>query len=154
MHACTQDKTDRAQALDFVGAIDVGTPLMSQGDLADSTAGNESLWLSIAKSKLKHADKSFKAAGGAGPSGVRTISANWGYIEVDYLVKIKVDSEGNVHYEKWKHPSGELTVLTKPKILTVAFTWLRVDEVPNGHTRYVLSMADYQRMTGAVKPLM
>ena len=40
------------------------------------------------------------------------------------------------------------------KILTVAFTWLRVDEVPNGHTRYVLSMADYQRMTGAVKPLM
>ena len=154
VHACTQDKTDRAQALDFVGAIDVGTPLMSQGDLADSTAGNESLWLSIAKSKLKHADKSFKAAGGAGPSGVRTISANWGYIEVDYLVKIKVDSEGNVHYEKWKHPSGELTVLTKPKILTVAFTWLRVDEVPNGHTRYVLSMADYQRMTGAVKPLM
>ena len=85
---------------------------------------------------------------------MRTISANWGYIEVDYLVKIKVDSEGNVHYEKWKHPSGELTVLTKPKILTVAFTWLRVDEVPNGHTRYVLSMADYQRMTGAVKPLM
>ena len=67
---------------------------------------------------------------------------------------IKVDSEGNVHYEKWKHPSGELTVLTKPKILTVAFTWLRVDEVPNGHIRYVLSMADYQRMTGAVKPLM
>ena len=31
---------------------------------------------------------------------------------------------------------------------------MRVDEVPNGHTRYVLSMADYQRMTGAVKPLM
>ena len=54
-----------------------------------------------------------------------------------------------MHYEKWKHPSGE------PKILTVAFTWyLRVDEVPNGHTRYVLSMVDYQRMTGAVKPLM
>ncbi|KOO35852.1 hypothetical protein Ctob_016176, partial [Chrysochromulina tobinii] len=87
------------------------------------------------------------------PSGVRTIAPNWGYVEVDYLVKIKVDSEGNVHYEKWKHPSGELTVLTKPKILTVTFKWLRVDEVSNGHQRYVLSMADYQRMTDAVKPV-
>jgi len=153
VHACTQEKADREQAADYVGTIDIGTPLVSMGDLNDSTAGNESLWLSIAKSKLMRADKSFRAAGGAGPSGVRTIAPNWGYVEVDYLVKIKVDSEGNVHYEKWKHPSGELTVLTKPKILTVTFKWLRVDEVSNGHQRYVLSMADYQRMTDAVKPV-
>jgi len=39
------------------------------------------------------------------------------------LAKIKTDSEGNVHYEKWRHPSGDRTVLTKPKILTIAFEW-------------------------------
>ena len=55
-------------------------------------------------------------------------------------------------------PHGELTVLTKPKILTVAFTWLRVEppeneEPPeNVRRRYVMSGATYQRLADAVKP--
>ena len=34
-------------------------------------------------------------------------------------MKIKTDSEGNVHYEAESQPHGERTVLTKPKILCV-----------------------------------
>eukprot|EP00966_Prymnesium_polylepis_P323176 7379385-Prymnesium_polylepis.2 len=38
--------------------------------------------------------KPFKVAGGTGRSGTRTISTNWAYFDVQWLVKIKVDSEG------------------------------------------------------------
>lgn len=55
----TQDKTDREQATDFIGTIDEDTPLASQGDLDDATAGGEPLWLSIAKGKIKVNDKPF-----------------------------------------------------------------------------------------------
>ena len=43
------------------------------------------------------------------------------------------------------------TVLTKPKILTVAIEWLRVEQRRNARTRYVLSAAMYQRLIDAVK---
>ena len=66
--------------------------------------------------------------------------------------KIKTDSDGNVHYEAWSQPHGEKTVLTKPKILTVAFDWLRVEERRNRPTRYVMSAATYQRLVEAVMP--
>lgn len=66
--------------------------------------------------------------------------------------KIKTDSDGNVHYEAWSQPHGEKTVLTKPKILTVAFDWLRVEERRNRPTRYVMSAATYQRLVEAVRP--
>jgi hypothetical protein len=68
------------------------------------------------------------------------------------LDKIKTDSDGNVHYEAWSQPHGEKTVLTKPKILTVAFDWLRVEERRNRPTRYVMSAATYQRLVEAVRP--
>ena len=55
-----------------------------------------------------------------------------------------------MHYEKWKQPLGERTVLTKPKILTVPIT-LREVERRSHPTRYVLSAADYQRLVDAVK---
>ena len=43
------------------------------------------------------------------------------YVDIQWLVKIKTDSKGDVHYEKWSQPSAETVrhVLTKPKILTV-----------------------------------
>ena len=65
----TQDKNDREEATNFAGTIDVGTPLASQGDLDDATAGGEPMWMSIAKGKLVVNEKSFKAAGGAGANG-------------------------------------------------------------------------------------
>ena len=43
-------------------------------------------------------------------------------------MKVKTDSQGDVHYEAWSQPHGELTVLTK------------------------MSGATYQRLTDAVKP--
>ena len=46
----------------------------------------------------------------------------------DRLVKVKTDSQGDVHYEAWSQPHGDLTVLTK------------------------MSGATYQRLTDAVKP--
>ena len=46
---------------------------------------------------------------------------------MEWLVKIKTDSEGSVHYEAWSQPHGERTVLTKPKILCVPIVWLRED---------------------------
>ena len=68
------------------------------------------------------------------------------------LVKVKTDSDGNVIYEAWSQPHGDKTVLTKPKILTVAFDWHDVQERRNRPTRYVMSAATYQRLVDAVKP--
>lgn len=149
--ASKQEPTDRAQATNFVDSINVGTALASAGDLDDSTAGNEPIWLSLAKGKKQVADAPFQAAGGAGPSGTRTVRTNWTYVDVQWLVKVKTDSAGNVHYEAWAHPRGERTVLTKPKILTVPIEWLRVEERHNVPTRYVLSASMYQRLLDAVK---
>ena len=148
---CTQEKVDREQATDFIGAIEEGTALASKGDTSDATSGGEPLWLSIANGKAVVNDVAFKAAGGVGASGTRTISANWTYVDIDWLVKIKTDSNGDVHYEKWKQPHGERTVLTKPKILTVPITLREIERRNNAPTRYVLSAADYQRLVDAVK---
>ena len=52
---------------------------------------------------------------------------NWAYVDIEWLVKIKTDSAGDVHYEAWRQPHGERTVLTKPKILCVPIEWLRVE---------------------------
>ena len=71
------------------------------------------------------------------------------YVDVQWLVKIKTASNGDVHYEEWKQPHGERTVLTKP---TVPIKWKEVIERRNAATRYVLSAADYQRLVDAVKP--
>ena len=125
-------------------------PLRCVAHIDDSTAGNEPIWLSLAKGRKQVADKPFQVAGGAGPSGKRTVATNWAYVDVDWLVKIKTDSKGDVHYERWAQPRGERTVLTKPKILTVPIA-LRVVERRNAPTRYVLSAADYQRLLSAVK---
>ena len=77
---------------------------------------------------------------------------NWAFVDVQWLVKIKTDSDGNVHYENWTQPAGERTVLTKPKILTQQLAWMKVIKVDNAATRYVLSAADYRRLVDAVKP--
>jgi hypothetical protein len=82
---------------------------------------------------------------------LRTIATNWKYVDVRWLVKIKTDSKGDVHYEEWTHPRGDRTVLTKPKILTVLIEWDHEYDVPNGPKRYVMSAATYQRLTEAVK---
>ena len=116
--------------------------------------------------------KAFTAAGGAGPSGKRTIAANWKYVDIHWLVKVKTDSNGNVHYEVWRQPHNERTrlandeqddeedeeqdeeplrdVLTKPKILPVRIEF-RVEERRNALKRYVLSAVMYQRLLDAVK---
>jgi len=49
------------------------------------------------------------------------------YVDIEWLVKIKTDSLGSVHYEAWSQPHGERTVLTKPKILCVPIVWQRVE---------------------------
>ena len=67
-----------------------------------------------------------------------------------WLIKIKTDSAGNVHYEAWSQPHGERTVLTKPKIVTVQVS-LRTEELSNGTTRYILSAADYQLLLDGVR---
>lgn len=146
VRACKQEKTDREQATGFVGTIKAGMPLASKGDLEDATAGGEPLWLSISKGEIEKNDKPFKDASG------RTICMNWSFVDVKYLVKIKTDAEGNVHYEEWTQPDGERTVLTKPKILTVKFKWLDVKERRNAATRFILSAVDYARLTDVVKP--
>ena len=43
-----------------------------------------------------------------------------------------------------------LTVLAKPKILTVPTSWLR-EYQEGGRARYVLSASDYQRLVDAVR---
>ena len=148
----TQDKVDREIATDFFDAIKEGTAIASKGDVEDSTSGGEPIWFSLAKDTMQVADKPFKAAGGTGPSGTRTIATNWKYVDVVYLNKIKVDSQGNVHYEAWKHPAGDRTVLTKPKVLTLEIEWLRVEERRgNKPARYILSAAAYARLVQAVR---
>ena len=149
---CTQEKNDREHATNFVGTIDEGTPLGSKGAVDDATSGNEPLWLSIAKGKAVINDTSFTAAGGAGTSGTRTIATNWTYVDIQWLIKIKTDSDCNVHYEAWSQPHGERTVLTKPKILTVKIEWLRLEERRNAPKRYIMSAATYQRLVDDVKP--
>jgi len=68
-------------------------------------------------------------------------------------VKIKADSDGNVHYEAWSQPHGERTVLTKPKILCVPIVWLREEAAEqNKAKRYVMSTVTYQNLVDAVKP--
>jgi hypothetical protein len=107
---CTQQKTDRALATSFIDTIKAGMPLASKGNVDDSTAGNEALWLSIAQGGLEVADAPFKAAGGTGPTGTRTIATNWAYVDIQWLMKIKTDSEGDVHYDStWSQPNGERT---------------------------------------------
>lgn len=148
----TQQAKDRVIATNYVDTIQKGTPLASKGNLEDSTAGSEPLWLSIAKGKVECADASFRVGGGVGENGTRTIQENWKYVDIQWLVKIKTDSDGNVHYEAWSQPHGERTVLTKPKIIPVDFKWMRVEESANSNTRYVLSTADYERLSHAVRP--
>ena len=58
----------------------------------------------LLQGELKKAGEKFEAAGGA--QGKRTIAANWRYVEVQWLMKIKTDSEGNVHYEAWSQPAS------------------------------------------------
>ena len=71
---------------------------------------------------------------------------------IRWLVKIKTDSKGNVHYEEWSQPHGERTVVTKPKILCVTFEWLEVvTKRGNTPTRYILNAADHQRLVEAVR---
>jgi len=144
-----QDKSDREQAEDFFHTIEKGKPLASPGDLKDSASGAEPLWLAIADGDIKVAEESFRGAGGAGASGMRTILPNWAYVDITWLNKIKTDSAGNVHFEAWRQPHGERTVLTKPKIICVSFEWQSTYEV-GGRTRYVLSASDYQRFLDAV----
>ena len=151
VYACVQEQTDRAQATSFFDTIAKDTPLASKGAVDDSTSGDEVLWLSIAKGELEVATEKFTAAGGAGAGGTRTIAKNWAYVDIDWLVKIKTDSEGHVHYEAWKQPQHERTVLTKAKILTVPIVWQRVEERRNAPARYVMSAATYQRLVDAVK---
>ena len=148
----TQQAKDRVIATNYFDTIKNDTPLASKGNLDDSTAGSEPLWLSIAKGKMESADAPFRVGGGVGENGTRTIQENWKFVDIQWLVKIKTDSDGNVHYEAWSQPHGERTVLTKPKIIPVDFEWLRVEESANANTRYVLSAADYERLTHAVRP--
>ena len=56
---------------------------------------------------MQIADENFTAAGGLGPNKTRTIRTNWAYWDITWLVKIKTDSEGNVHYEAWSQPHNE-----------------------------------------------
>ena len=135
----------------FYDKIEKGTPLASKGAVDDSTSGDEALWLSIASGGVETAKEKFTAAGGAGASGTRTIASNWAYVDIEWLVKVKTDSKGDVHYEKWKQPHKERTVLTKSKILTVPIEWLRIDERRNAPPRYVMSAATYQRLVDAVR---
>lgn len=86
--ACTQEKVDRELTTSFIDSIDEGTALASAGDLKDSTSGNEPIWLSLAKGKVVVNREAFTAAGGTGPSGTRTIAANWKYVDIQWLVKV------------------------------------------------------------------
>ena len=101
-------------------------------------SGNEPIWLSLAKGKVEINDAPFTAAGGVGARGTRTIATNWKYVDIQWLVKVrlntpclrtfltpsagalteqvfdsqvKTDTEGNVHYEAWTQPHDERTRL-------------------------------------------
>ena len=86
---CVQEKADRELTTSFIDSIVKGTPLASAGDLKDSTAGSEPVWLSLSKGKVEVSKEAFAAAGGAGPSGVRTIAINWKYVDIQWLVKVR-----------------------------------------------------------------
>ena len=64
------------------------------------------------KDEAKVNNKKFTAAGGTSSSGTRTIGENWTYVDITWLVKVKTDSAGDVHFEAWSQPHGERTVLT------------------------------------------
>ena len=102
------------------------------------------LWVAIAKDGMQVADGKFKVAGGTNADGTRTIATNTAYVDIQWLNKVKVDAKGDVIFEAWTQPHGERTVLTKPKILTVAFELQEVER-RNAPTRYVMRAADYQR---------
>ena len=96
----TQEKADREKATDFIRAIDKGTPVATQGDLRDSTAAGEPLWLSIAQGKVEVNKKKFPAAGGVGTSGTRMIAEGWSYVNIecgDILNPILL--HGNAHLD-------------------------------------------------------
>jgi len=105
--------------------------------------------MSIAKGVKKINDVPFSAAGG--PTGTRTIATNWTYVEIQWLVKVKTDSKGDVHYEAWRQPHGERTVLTKPKIVCIPIVWERIEQRRNAPMRYVMSAAMYQRLVEALR---
>ena len=67
---------------------------------------------STLKDEAKVNKENFKAAGGTSSSGTRTIAENWTYVDVTFLVKVRTDSVGDVHFEEWSQPHGERTVLT------------------------------------------
>ena len=92
--ACTQEKADRVLTTNFIDSIKEGIGLASVGDLKDSTSGNEPIWLSLAKGKVIVNEEAFTAAGGAGPSGTRTIAANWRYVNIQWLVKVRSNGTG------------------------------------------------------------
>ena len=120
--------------------------------MSETMSGGESLWLSIAKGAPEVNQEKFSAAGGDGVSGVRTIAKGWTYVDIEWLVKVKTDSDGNMHYEAEAQPHGERTVLTKSKWLTVKIEWLRVEASRNGRRkRYVLSATTYQSLIDAIK---
>ena len=105
-----RNATARLQkATTFFDTIKEGTPLASKGDLLDATAGGEPVWFAIAKGKVEVSD-GFKAAGGAGSSGLRTINPNWKYVDVQWLNKIKTDSAGNVHLEAGAAAASQLSM--------------------------------------------
>jgi hypothetical protein len=54
------------------------------------------------------------------------------------------------HRQEWKQPHNERTVLTKPKILTVAIE-LEIVEKRNAPKRYIMRAATYWRLLDAVK---
>ena len=96
---CAQQKPDRELAASFIDTIKAGTPLASKGAVDDSASGDEPLWLSVAKDIARTAEAPFQAAGGTGTRATRTIATNWKYVDIQWLVKIKTDAQGNVHYE-------------------------------------------------------
>ena len=71
-------------------------------------------------------------------------------VDIQWLVKIKTDSAGDVHYEAETQPHSERTVLTKPKIMCIPIE-LEVRERRNAKTRYVMKAPTYQRLVDAVK---
>jgi len=106
----TQEKTDREVVTNFMNTVRKDMPLASQGDLDDTAAGGEPLWLSIAKGSMMVNEEKFTAAGGTSKSGTRSISVGWRYVDIVWLVKVKTDSAGNVHYEEERQTHDERMV--------------------------------------------
>ena len=132
--AASQETADRAQATDFFATVVAGTPLASVGEVEDATSAGEPIWFSISKGEARREPavhtaprhrppppapaqvtanpEKFTAAGGAGASGTRTIAKGWSFVDVQWLVKIKTDTDGNIHYEPWRQPHDERTAHT------------------------------------------